>query len=93
MSKNTGGPAFARPYSEESIGGRVTDFDAQKGMTLRTYIATKCCAAMVSTIRDDRDYDRMRAVAQGHDLDTVSEFFAQEAVKQADALIAALDAP
>lgn len=90
MSKNTGGAAFARP-ANISPGGMV-EVRGQQGMTLRAYIATKCCAAMVSTIRDDRDYDRMRAVAQGHDLETVSAFFAQESVKQADALIAALEA-
>jgi hypothetical protein len=61
---------------------------ARQGMTLRDYFAAKCCAAMVSTIRDDRDYDRLREIADAHDLDSVSEFFAREAYKQADAMLA-----
>lgn len=43
---------------------------------------------MVSTIRDDRDYDRLRAIAEAHDLSCVSQFFAREAYKQADAMLA-----
>jgi hypothetical protein len=58
------------------------------GMTLRDYFAAQCCAAMVSTIRDDRDYDRLRMIAEAHDLGSVSQFFAQEAYKQADAMLA-----
>lgn len=88
IKKNTGGYAFARATTWQSPTNMSP---RQNGMTLRAYIATKCCAAMVSTIRNDGDYDRLRNIAMSHDLDTVSEFFAQEAVKQADALIAALE--
>lgn len=58
-------------------------------MTLRDYFAAKFCAAMVSTIRDDCDYNRLRAIAEAHDLSSVSQFFSQEAYKQADAMLAA----
>lgn len=61
---------------------------ALQGMSLRDYFAAQCCAAMVSTIRDDRDYDRLRMIAEAHDLGSVSQFFAQEAYKQADAMLA-----
>jgi hypothetical protein len=44
---------------------------------------------MVSTIRNDDDYLRLRDIANSHDLDSVSQFFAQEAYKQADAMLAA----
>lgn len=63
--------------------------EAVSGMSLRDYFAAKCCAAMVSTIRNDADYIRLRAVAESHDLESVSQFFAQEAYKQADAMLAA----
>ncbi len=42
MNKNTGGPAFPRPFS----GG--TQY-AQEGMTLRDYFAAKAMAAMMAS--------------------------------------------
>lgn len=96
MSANTGGPAFPGIDVEvvgiSSDGEERTETQAHGGMSLRAYIATKCCAAMVSTIRNDGDYTRLRNIAAAHDLDSVSQFFAQESVKQAGALIAALEA-
>jgi hypothetical protein len=82
--KNDGGAAFPRAVT--GMQGKLVT--AAKGMTLRDYFAAHCCAAMVSTIRDDRDYDRLRVIAEAHDLVSVSEFFAQEAYKQADAMLA-----
>jgi hypothetical protein len=77
--KNNGGAAF--PLKEALTSDN-------EGMTLRDYFAAQCCAAMVSTVRDDRDYDRLRMIAEAHDLGSVSQFFAQEAYKQADAMLA-----
>ena len=90
MSMNTGGPAF--PHDEMLNHETSTLVAASAGMTLRDYFAAQCCAAMVSTIRDDRDYGRLRAIAEAHDLGSVSQFFAQEAYKQADAMLDARDA-
>ena len=87
MSTNTGGQAF--PGIEIVEYGSGPRAEHHIGMTLRDYFAAQCCAAMVSTIRDDRDYDRLRVIAEAHDLNSVSHFFAQEAYKQADAMIAA----
>lgn len=77
--KKDGGPAFPDGGQHDYTGG----------MTLRDYFAAKFCAAMVSTIRDDCDYNRLRAIVEAHDLNSVSQFFAQEAYKQADAMLAA----
>lgn len=80
MSKhNDGGTAFPVP--------NLQDHEEFNGMSLRDYFAAKCCAAMVSTIQNDGDYTRLRNIALCHDLGSVSEFFAQEAYKQADALL------
>lgn len=87
MYIDNGGSAFPSPgivFSNDSQQG------AYEGMTLRAYIATKCCAAMVSSIKDDAGYCRLRGIAMAHGLDSVSEFFAMESCKQADALIAEL---
>jgi hypothetical protein len=85
MSKDTGGSAF--PTNTENAQNAGACY-ADSGMTLRDYFAAKCCAAMVSTIRSDGDYTRLCSIAQAHDLDKVSQFFAQEAYKQADAMLA-----
>ena len=79
----TGGMAF--PTMDGDNSGSVSL--REEGMTLRAYFAAKFCAAMVSTIRTDFDYTRLRNIALSHDLETVSEFFADESVKQADALL------
>jgi hypothetical protein len=81
---DTGGSAFPTE-NEHQTSASTFHFE---GMTLRDYFAAKCCAAMVSTIRNDEDFDRLRLIADGHDLDHVSQFFAQESYKQADAMIA-----
>lgn len=78
MSKYTSGNAFPNGSDEDA------------GISVRAYFAGQFCAAMVSTIRTDFDYNRLRDIAMAHDLDTVSQFFAHEACKQADALIAEL---
>lgn len=75
-----GGSAFPEPTGAQC-----------GGMTLRDYFAAKFCAAMVSTIHDDRDYDRLRKIAEAHDLGSVSQFFAMESYKQADAMLKARD--
>ena len=48
MSKNNGGPAFARPKSPK---GEYTDSDvpgAQTGMSLRDYFAAKAMQAIIT---------------------------------------------
>lgn len=77
LAENLNQHAF--PVSDDSC----TNF----GMTLRDYFAAKCCAAMVSTIKNDGDYMRLRNIADSHDLDSVSQFFARESYKQADAML------
>lgn len=89
MSKDTNTPAF--PHVNPSFDDNWNKERQVEGMSMRAYIATKCCAAMVGTIRNDGDYTRLCHIAQAHDLDKVSQFFAREAVKQADALIAELE--
>ena len=90
--------AYAQARTEAANSADVNERDqiylaaraeAVSGMSLRDYFAAKCCAAMVSTIRNDGDYMRMRGIAESHALDSVSQFFAQEAYKQADAMLAA----
>lgn len=88
-NKRDGGPAFPQPCTENGYAANSPFEVAGGGMTLRDYFAAKFCAAMVSTIRDDRDYDRLRVIAEAHDLNCVSQFFAREAYKQADAMLAA----
>lgn len=96
MSANTGGPAFPGIDVEvvgiSSDGEERTETQAHGGMSLRAYIATQCCAAMVSTISHDMDYARLRDILAKHDIPSAYHFFARESVKQADALIAALEA-
>lgn len=92
MSKDDGGNAFpVADYDHMTFQPATVDEHKRQlsGMSLRDYFAARCCAAMVSTIRNDDDYLRLRAIASGHDLESVSQFFAQEAYKQADAMIAA----
>ena len=80
-----GGPAFPESYigadtPHEGIGG---------GMSLRDYFAAKCITAMVNTIRTDADYMRYRVLAKECDMESVGEWFAHEAYKQADAMLTA----
>ena len=60
----------------------------EHGMTLRDYFAAKTCAAMVSTIANDDDYVRAKKIAEIHSFSHVSEWFAHDAYKQADAMLA-----
>ncbi len=53
---------------------------------LRAELAGKCAAAMVSTITNDDEYDRMYYMAARQGL-KVSGWIARDAVKQADALM------
>ncbi|MGX9761897.1 hypothetical protein [Pseudomonas shahriarae] len=58
MSKNNGGPAFARPKSPK---GEYTDSDvpcAQTGMSLRDYFAAKAMQGMLAVPDDQRYGDR-----------------------------------
>ena len=79
MKTNDGGPAFPRDHAH----------DGHNGMTLRDYFAAKVCAAMVSTIRSDDDYNRAAALAHRMGFDGLSEWFAADAYKQADAMLRA----
>jgi hypothetical protein len=81
------GPAFD-PVKGGHVPAGTTQHYHHLGMSLRDHFAGQCCAAMVSTIRNDADYTRLREIAAGHDLDSVSQFFAREAYKQADAMLA-----
>jgi hypothetical protein len=56
-------------------------------MTLRDYFAAKVCAAMVSTIASDYDYHRAIQIASASGFDGLSEWFAHDAYKQADAML------
>ena len=91
--EDVGGPAFRaefmarHPVKESGLSVPANS----PGMSLRAYFAAKNVAAMVSTIRSDDDYARARDTAQNLGHKTVSEWFASDAVKQADALIAALE--
>ena len=74
-------PAFPVPGLQHG-----EDFN---GMTLRDYFAAKCVSAMVSTIRRDDDYHRAKKIAEHHGMEHVSEWFAHDAYKQADAMLRA----
>lgn len=74
-----GGPAFPRTSNSTGRG-------AQEGMCLRDYFAAKCVAAMVSTISDEDGYGRAVSIASSQGL-TVSQWFARESYKQADAML------
>lgn len=51
MSKDTGGPAFSRPFSKTGDYSDSSKEHAQEGMTLRDYFAAKAMAALVNTSR------------------------------------------
>lgn len=55
---------------------------------LRDDFAGRVSAAMVGTIANDLDYERIKAIAASFGM-TSSQWIAREAYKQADALIAA----
>lgn len=79
---NDGGPAL--PAEGPSPG----QFDCS-GMSLRDYFAAKICAAMVSTIRNDDDYRRAENLAMQMGFGGLSEWFAADSYKQADAMLKA----
>lgn len=96
-SKENGGAAFpssvkndgavaVRGFHGDEIGPGATSHYG--GMSLRDYFAAKCCAAMVSSIRSDDDYNRAAHIAADHGGKSVSQWFASEAYKQADAMLA-----
>ena len=66
MSKNNGGPAFARP---KSPNGEYTDSDvpcAQTGMSLRDYFAAKALQGMsANPYYDDYEFDVVADMAYG----------------------------
>lgn len=45
--KQTGGPAFPRPYSEADAGKRTNPFYEQDGMSLRDYFAGQALQAIM----------------------------------------------
>lgn len=59
-----------------------------ENMSLRDYFAGQCCAAMISTITNEKDYKRFRNLAELQWLESVSSWIAQESYKQADAMLA-----
>lgn len=58
-------------------------------MEIRDEMAALCCAAMVSTIKTDVDYARAYQLARNMGFSGISEWFAQDSYKQADALLKA----
>ena len=76
MSKKDGGPAFPRPFSQESEGVRdgILEY-AQDGMTLRDYFAAAALTGMWALERSGSFEER-----------------AELAYKQADAMLAAREA-
>lgn len=85
-----GGPAFPiKGYCADASGALSGEVIINAGMTLRHYFAAKCVAAMVSTIRSDDDYSRAKKIAEYHGMDRVSDWFAHDAYKQADAMLRA----
>jgi len=61
-------------------------------VALRDDFAGRSAAAMVGTIADDFDYERIKSIAASFGM-TSSQWIAREAYKQADALIAARQKP
>jgi hypothetical protein len=82
-----GGPAF--PCEQHETQDNTWNQTFESGMTLRDYFAAKCVAAMVSTIRSDDGYSRAKKIAEYHGMDRVSDWFAHDAYKQADAMLRA----
>lgn len=54
---------------------------------LRDHFAGLICASMVSTIKTDEDYYRAKACANNMGFSGLSDWFASDSYKQADALI------
>ena len=48
MSKETGGPAFPRPFSVDDVDPDIT-YPANAGMTLRDYFAAKAMQGMFAS--------------------------------------------
>lgn len=56
---------------------------------LRDFFASGVCAAMVSTIRTDDDYYRAKTCATNMGFNGLSDWFAFDSYKQADAMLKA----
>lgn len=78
---------MSEPKPENTPAFPTKPFDVREGMTLRDYFAAKIAAAMVSTIHDEDDYTRAVELAKLNGFDTVSQWFARESYKQADAML------
>lgn len=88
---NDGGPAF--PQTEEVYNYNENRWATQStgGISIRAYFAAKAMAGIVSSIRSECEYQRLRGLAEQSGLPSVSAWIARDSVKQADALIAALE--
>lgn len=82
---NNGSEQVSGFYGDDIAPGTTSHY---AGMSLRDYFAAKCCSAMVSSIRSDDDYNRAASIAAAHGGKNVSQWFAHEAYKQADAMLA-----
>lgn len=84
MTKPTNEPAFPKAGLDPWQSAK----SVHTGMSLRDYFAAKVCAAMVSTITTDDGYWRAKAIAESAGFPGLSEWFASDAYKQADAMLA-----
>ena len=84
--RDTGGPAFARPMSQQTnAGGEVITFDnGDPGMTLRDYFAGQALAGM--TVPDDVKYSRIYRDADRLKEDE-AQLWAAFAYRVADAML------
>lgn len=85
---NDGGAAFPTMPPVGDTGRAAVGYPyPESGMTLRDHFAGEVVAAMVSTIRNDADYNRACEIAEAHGMEKVSDWFAHDSYKQADAML------
>jgi hypothetical protein len=87
MSDLANSPVYPTNTENVSNGGACP---ADPGITLRQHYAGIFVAAMVSSIHDDAGFYRLQKVASSEGL-KLSQWISKDALKQADALIAALE--
>lgn len=80
---NDGGPAYPTQYSNEADGPTIMP---STGMTLRDYIATKVCAALMTSTSADNDFPNLD-YQRTEGGPTAGERMADISVKLADLLI------
>lgn len=88
MSDKTGGPAYPGERVVYEAGYVTPKRQPMPGMTLRDYFAAKAMQGMVCSIQSDNDYYRARSIAEQKGMTSISQWFAEDAYKQADAMLA-----